>query len=458
MDRKKISGDYYDWKITKQPERPYIHQYHQSLVLKMFLSIPDKNGKSEIGCTFSQAMERIIGLDEITKGVPKIIYLVGWQFAGHDDSYPDWSVVNEELKRDEDENGLESLRWLMKEARNYNTTVSLHINMTDAYPISPLWQTYVENDLISKRIFGQLRKTGKWNGRMAYQINYTHEWESGFAQKRIDNLVAMLDLQTAGTVHIDAFFCRSSRGHKISIAKEQEYRRKMIRYWRDLGIDVTSEFLYDELGDVDLIGLIPMVWWINQSEKDYLERPASLLTGGKPNRKYKKYKKHLHRMFGKNIHGEELWMLPKTRTEDPAWRERFIHKFCVDSLPYFYLNQLERLEIVGSGKEKRAVFSEGIVSYAKEHLITDGHWVIKRGKDVLVPNIHNPEKHLYAYSQKGYINQMWNLPKSWSDVIQVELTTVGVNSDVVIKEVTSGQLNLSLSPGQMVLIKPLKGV
>ncbi len=165
-------------------------------------------------------------------------------------------------------------------------------------------------------------------------------------------------------------------------------------------------------------------------------------------------------MFGKNIHGEELWMLPGTRTEDPAWRERFIHRFCVDSLPYFYLNQLKRLEVVGSGKDKRALYENGVVSYAKKHLITDGHWVLKRGKDILIPNIHNPEKHLCAYSEKGYVNQMWNLPKTWADVNEVELVSVVVkqNSTPDIKKVTKGQLNLTLQPGQMILIKPLKGV
>ena len=32
------SGDYYDWRKTGQPERPWLHKYDQSLVMKIFLA------------------------------------------------------------------------------------------------------------------------------------------------------------------------------------------------------------------------------------------------------------------------------------------------------------------------------------------------------------------------------------------------------------------------------------
>ncbi len=60
--------------------------------------------------------------------MPKIIYLVGWQNNGHDDKYPDIFEVNKALKRDEDETSYDSLMWLIKEAKKYNTIVSFHVN------------------------------------------------------------------------------------------------------------------------------------------------------------------------------------------------------------------------------------------------------------------------------------------------------------------------------------------
>ena len=32
------SGDYYDWRKTGKPERPWLHKYDQSLVMKIFLA------------------------------------------------------------------------------------------------------------------------------------------------------------------------------------------------------------------------------------------------------------------------------------------------------------------------------------------------------------------------------------------------------------------------------------
>ena len=152
----------------------------------MLLAVPDKNGGSDVRLTFEQALEIIRQSDNLSLGVPKIVYLVGWQYNGHDDKYPAFFEVNEYLKRDTDVSARESLRWLIREARKYNTTVSLHINVTDAYDDSPLWPEYVVNDLISKNADGSLKVIGVYNGRKAYQINYRNEWEAGYTQMRID--------------------------------------------------------------------------------------------------------------------------------------------------------------------------------------------------------------------------------------------------------------------------------
>jgi hypothetical protein len=68
-------------------------------------------------------------------------------------------------------------------SKKYHTTISLHINMTDAYEDSPLWNEYVANDLVSKNEDSSLMVVGNYNGRKAYQVNYKNEWAKGFAQK-----------------------------------------------------------------------------------------------------------------------------------------------------------------------------------------------------------------------------------------------------------------------------------
>ena len=50
------SGDYYDWRKTGQPERPWFHKYDQSLVMKIFLAERTDEGR---GCTVHLTSEVI---------------------------------------------------------------------------------------------------------------------------------------------------------------------------------------------------------------------------------------------------------------------------------------------------------------------------------------------------------------------------------------------------------------
>jgi len=180
------------YKMADSKEGQFNHDYSRTLVMKMMLSIPDGKGGTNVYCDLDKALELIRQTDNITLGVPKIVYMVGWQYRGHDDLYPAFFEVNPALKRPGDENARESFLWFMREAKKYNTVISLHINMTDAYENSPLWQEYVDNDLISKNADGSLMIIGNYNNLKAYQINYRNEWEKGYAQMRIDKLLDLL--------------------------------------------------------------------------------------------------------------------------------------------------------------------------------------------------------------------------------------------------------------------------
>ena len=61
------------------------------------------------------------------------------------------------MKREADETALESLRWLIREAKKYNTTVSLHVDMVLARPHnSPLWDEYVKKDIVGRDEDGEI--------------------------------------------------------------------------------------------------------------------------------------------------------------------------------------------------------------------------------------------------------------------------------------------------------------
>ncbi len=435
------SGDYYDWTITKQPERPWMHHYDQTLTMKMYLA--SKLDGGTVALTFAQALEVIRKIDNLTCEAPKIIYLVGWQYDGHDSKCPAMDEVNERLKRPEDATALDSLKWLMREARQYHTTVGLHINMLDAYPNSPLWDAYVAADVIAKDAAGELVRGHIWDGEQCYLLSYTREWETGLAQQRIDRLCEMLPIAEAGTIHIDAFHSCSkdlepfSPGHGISAEQEAATQRKMFRYLRDKGIDVTSEFTSGHRID-PFVGFQPMTWHFKQEAKDYLARPASLYCGGGTG-------SDLGKIFGRSMHGEDLIQ------KDPKTLTHFLAQFCKRTMRFFFLNRLDRLGYA----DGVATFSENVTSDGLT--VRQGDRVLVDGGDVCLPAAWRDGRELIAYSTDGYAEKTWEPPSDWRDVTEVKVVPITLDGlgEKTRLPVVDGKLTLSLSADQGVAITPV---
>ena len=112
----------------------YRYDYSRCMVMKLGMAYPEPKiaGKSHVLMTFEEALSYIKQIDAITQGITKIYYLVGWQYLGHDDKYPDFFEVNEALKRPQDKTAAESFRWLCEEGKKYNSVISVHINFNDA--------------------------------------------------------------------------------------------------------------------------------------------------------------------------------------------------------------------------------------------------------------------------------------------------------------------------------------
>jgi hypothetical protein len=421
------SGDYYDWRKTGKPERPWLHKYDQSLVMKIFLAErTDQDRGCKVHLTFEQALEVIERLDRITCGAPKIVYLVGWQYNGHDSKYPAWAEVNDRLKRAQDATGLESLKWLMHEARKHHTTVSLHINALDAYEDSPLWQEYVEKDIIAKGKSGAPLKGIVWNGLQSYPLSYAKEWETGCAKRRIDGLLKMLpELKEAHTIHVDAFHTyppmppappgERDEGFKgispfLGYGPERECaaKRKTLRYFRDYGLDVTSE--HSVGGRLEpFVGLQPMAWIYEQPATNI---PPSLYCGS-PMRAESEIDR------------------------DPKNLSGLLEQFCLKAAPEIWANSWR--EANGNRPPETA-----------ERLR------VVQGEDCCLPLVWKKEPTLLAYSRNGYASKTWKLPADWAPVKIVRLANVTVESvtDSGTAEVNDGALTLTLAVGQAIVITP----
>lgn len=469
------------------PERPYMRDYTKILTIKIMLAYQDMQDrtKSEVLLKFDEVIERIKEIDKLTLGIPKLVYLVGWNGLGHDDKFPSWDIVNQNLC-DEGENPVEKLRWVMREAVKYNTTVSLHINSNDVYMDSPLWDYCEQNDLITKRD-GKLYMYAQWQGKDTYLMNFKKSWESGFYKKQVDGLLAMLpELKLAGSIHSDAFLCRWS--DQSTYEEEQAARRQMIRYWRDCGMDLTSEFIYgttehkdDEKGDerygingnnakeAGLIGLMPYAWHLAQTEEWWFRRPQSLLAAGgiphyiNPLSVEEDYER-LAFLYGNTMQGEDILAedCRKVNKENtpPEWDIRFKNSFYTTTALYVYMNRFKNINTYKNGDETVLNKEDGLTCvYAPDgdrRRVTHNGRLIRRDNDVFVP-VCWIEKFpaVAAFSEKGYKNMKWTLSDEWGKTDTADIYDISKKGLEFMTSVKiSDGLELSLHPCQAVLIVP----
>ncbi len=445
------------------------HDYTQTFVTKLFMAQAEKdtyfkrrdNGKTTVRINCEQAVEIIKGMDNITLGMPKVVYLVGWQYNGHDSKYPAFFDGNYALKRPQDRTALESIRWVMSEGKKYNTSVSVHINMIDAYEDSPLWDKYVENNVISRTEYGSLRG-GEWG----YPISYAQEWSLGFTQERIDKLLSILPIQEAGTIHIDAFHSAVPQPVKkpdgswgvemqspispyLDFTQEDEIQaqRNIIKYFDSKGVDVTTEGVPQKelLGIFD--GYQTMGWWFKGADI-YLNYTPQQMCGG-----YDPYSGEWGRLFGTNLNAEHVFLEERPLEES---FEDFKGKFCTMSAIFNFLNRFERKYRV-EGEDYFAVqFSDNVkseVNKGKYTIRKDGVLLVE-DNNVFIPAMWLENKSMIAYSADGYKNRTWTVPAGYFTASKVTLYRVDHKGKVRIgqKNVGNGKISLSLQPNEMVLI------
>ncbi len=451
------------------------YDYSKTLWMKMYLAEPDfPRRRSRVFITFAQALEIIRAVDNLTAGIPKIVYLVGWQGLGHDDCYPEMEVVNDALKRECDATARESLRWLFNEAKKYHTVVSFHGNLADAYEATPCFPGLVAGNGVVKDLTGAPAVIEVFNGRNAYKVSYKGYYESGLFKKNWDRFCEVTPVREAGTVHLDNFCIAQSLNPRTNVEEEAEARNKMLDYIASGGVDVTTEYTYRELEfraespthpirrfyaaaadplpqgsfeDVPLrtLGRIPASWWTDSMTMDDCIRiPPALYAG------------HLTRpgqleVFYGTMHGEEIW---REHGNDPEnWAPEFTRQFCTLQVPYTYLNRYARQSYAGEDGAYTVCFSGGVVSSGKEGLITKNGAVLKRGGDVLLP-LEETDKTFIAYSQNGR-SGVWEIPDAAFAAAQVFELTPGGNVPRGTAVIENGRISLSVPAGRALLLKAL---
>ena len=438
----------------------------------MFLARPDyEHNKSEVLISFEQALEIIKVADNLTQGIQKIVYLVGWQGLGHDDTYPEMEVVNDALRREADASASDSLWWLFEEAKKYHTVISFHGNLADAYDATPCVPALIRANGVVNDVDGHPAVIEIFNGRNAYKTSYKGFWESGLFHKIWNRFCEVTPVRQAGTVHLDNFCIAQSLNPRTNVEEEDMARNRMLDYIASLGIDVTTEYTYRELewradspehpirsfyatgidplpvgrwqdAPIRTLGRIPTSWWTSNITMDEcMEIPPAIYSGHLTD------VKQLAVFYGA-MHGEDIWMAHGT---DPAaWADEFLYQFCTLQLPYFYLNRLQRLSYTEDDGGYTVLFSKGVVSRGKDGRITKSDAVLKDGDDVLLP-LERENRTFIAYSKNGK-NGEWDIPDAGFRVAEAEEITCGGNVPLGKVIINNGKVSLNVKAGRAIVL------
>lgn len=431
----------------------YNYDYSKCMVMKLGMAFPDKENpsKSKVLLTFDDALEYIKKIDNITQGITKIYYLVGWQYLGHDDKYPDFFEVNEALKREEDKTAYDSFKWLSDEAKKYHSVISVHINFNDAYDNAPSFDDFVKAGALIRKKNGKPNPIEKYNGRKCYKTCHKGYWESGLFKRQFDRFVDTFPfIADVGTIHVDNFQCYKNYAPFVSIKEMQNARRKMIEYVKSKGIDITSEFTYKESdalpnkpifglprdhfksSPMDTVGLIPLSWWCyRMTDQELLDNSPQIYCGGEFR------EKTLNKIFYGNMHGEDI-----IKKDNADWVNDLIYAFATYQVPGHYLNSLKRVAIKGQGNNKFCEFSDGVVSYSKGRKITKNGKIIKDGDTLFLPFIHEKSTYI-AYSKNGDCRD-WDITESDKATAEVYKISENGNEFLYSADITDGKIGLKI--------------
>ncbi|GAA4086447.1 endo-alpha-N-acetylgalactosaminidase family protein [Mucilaginibacter panaciglaebae] len=440
---------------TPQVAYPFGRDLSQTMTYKIMLrcATPDQVSNLDLGAV----LKYIKQLDNITRGLPKIVILGGFQQNGHDHQYPWWLPADSTLFAPGGLKGKPAIDWLMAEAARYHTHCTFHVNPFDAYMESPKWSLYAGKDLICKERDGSFVKGQKWWGRQSYFVDLVNEWKSGVSKKRIDALIAAFpQLKETGVLYFDnitqypasPFYGHTSDDQRNTIKKIALYLKN--RY----GIQLIAEY-----GDKQLYGYLSqgITWdWGQYSlGVNPMEIPPYLMCGGRDIAHDRLLGQRLDikpalQVFGSSVQFEDI--------QFQYHPERAQREFAHHTLTYFNLNRLLREKYTADNGSYTANFSENTISTYKDSLQTieqDGH-LIKSGYDVFMPVYWLDHLEIMCYSISGKV-RTWVFPKTWEKVKTADIYWIRPDT-IVLKEanrnIRDHSIILQMNAGECLSIVP----
>lgn len=461
------------------PLYPWVREWSQYYIYQWHLveNGPPYHLNFKFGpASVRKTLEQIIKIDRVTRGIPKVILLCGWQSyvqnkATWDTQFPSFVTTSDDFTDNTiGDTANDAIRWLMAEAKKYNTLVSFHLDFGLVQQHSPLWQKYVEFDLLCKEADGKIKSYGYWEGR----VNLQREFDAGLFQARMAEFIETFpEVLNTGCVHNDWNTAEDSPWH--SYTKEDDVaalKRNMAWLKQTYNLDTSCELVATARPEYDY-GMQFLALSFNRRDSiqvDRTEVPAYVMCGGhgggQDGEDGKNYTPGAllfpndallvgaanQGEFGYNYTNDE---------NNPEYENNLFRDFCYCSLPWYYQNRLLRLSFGSDGSKLQTVkFSDNVKSFIEDGkvCITKNGSYIRKGNDIFIPELWKTSKEIMAWSDGGYENERWKLPENWSDVSAVDLygnTLEGLylrQTDVLVN--AGGFITLSLEKKDGVIIVP----
>ena len=366
--------------------------YRKTIAYKIFLTW--KQGP--VVTTYEQASEIVRALHNVTDGLPQLVYMPGWQFQGHDDKYPSVNQVNPRP------GGRYRLEKMVREcAERYNTLVSYHVNVDDAYPDSPDWDP-------------SYMTSAEWepsDSGKAFGVVHTLDWERGHFARRMHGMFSTVPVSK--TLHVDNTRICNTYGREVDGIGELEELfcglLPMADWLKERGITLTTE----GTNGMPIDGALLFSGWFHYDcgllGRQILHRK---LVGGGPGRHFGELTAKDYAL-GSNIH-----------VDFGHARQEFIVSFLEDfrgmvdrvflgSILYLYFLERELTVCRVLGPEQiHMEYSDGtVVDITSAHTmtVTSGDMTIAKDNDTRCVPLDDA---LYIYSTVGD-RQTFMLPPEW---------------------------------------------
>lgn len=457
---------------------PYVRQPEKLMSYKIRMQASE-----DYELDIEDALEAIRRVDNLSRGLEKKCYLVGWQTNGHDTGFPYFGEVNPRHKRPMDDSALKSLKWLIQEAKKYHTTITLHVNFSDAYTDDdPISQEMVEKQIPIREESGAIRVTGRWARHVGFIASaYANYFTGNWQKTQIDPLVKMLPELEGQSVHPDAWYSWEDPYYKLDVYDMTDAQRRHAIYMREkYNMDLTTEFDFqfgvhapDKDKPIDHVLYFPMIWQSGWSETNPMRVPSYFQSAVNQTTWDGRYLSAAGRYFGEGSAVEpNLWDYrdgEKWKKDGDIYMYGLKQSFAEKELTRQYLNTLLRASMdddpaaggeavlyAGDGQKVSSAWKgDNTVTYKRTVKVGDDV-VLQEPGNVFMPMTWRPGLEIQAWSKAGYENKSWKLPVEWKDVQKVDMYDLSLEGLRFIKsiDVKDRAIQMSMGADQTAVVVP----